>query len=427
MKAKKIVEYISKNSMCDLFTSMYGEVVGSKARYIKLVKSYMKNFHIDDSGDTELYLFSAPGRTEMGGNHTDHQHGRVLAGAVNLDVIACVSLNNENTIRVLSEGHRICEVSLDELEPKESEKNSSPSLLRGIVSSFTKLGYNVKGFNAYTTSNVLCGSGLSSSAAFEVLLTTIINNLFCHSSLSAVKLAQISQYAENVYFGKPCGLMDQTACAVGGIVSIDFNNPSEPIVENINFNFEKHGYKLVITNTGANHSDLTDDYADIPAEMKRVAAFFGKDVLRDVDESQVLAKIPDLRDAVGDRAILRAMHFFADNARVPLQVQALKDDNIGEYFRLVNESGFSSATLLQNIYSPSNTSEQSVSIALSLAKRLIGSSGACRIHGGGFAGTIQTYVRIGDLTSYVEQMNAVLGKGSCYVLNTRGVGGTRLI
>lgn len=424
MNSKQMIEHITCDKLSNIFTKLYGKSDNIvKNRFIDILDNFEKQFGIG----REIELYSAPGRTEVGGNHTDHQHGRVLAGAVSLDVIGAVSPNDDNTIRILSEGHDMCEVKLDDLSVNKSEANSSPSLVRGIASKISEMGYSVKGFDAYTTSQVLCGSGLSSSAAFEVLVANIINQLYCNGELSPVKMAIISQYAENVYFGKPSGLMDQTACAVGGFITIDFENPEQPKVENIHFDLDKHGYKLVIVNTGANHADLTDDYSSIPADMKSVARQFDKEFLREVDENDVLQNIESLRNKISDQAILRAIHFFDDNNRVIKQASALMNDNISEFFNQVNISGASSFDYLQNVYSPHNPLEQGISLALCITRRFIKNNGACRVHGGGFAGTIQAYIRKSDIDEYVELMENIFGSGCCYVLNIRNEGTIKII
>lgn len=423
MKTNEIMQYINQGHLDQKFLAIYDDVATARLRYTNCIEQFSANF----GADREVKLFSAPGRTEVGGNHTDHQHGRVLAGAVSLDVIAAVSLNNDNVVRLLSQGHEICVVNLDNLFPVEAEMSLSNSLIRGISAKISELGYTIGGFDAYTTSNVLGGSGLSSSAAFEVLVAQIINVLYCNKALEAVQLAKISQYAENVYFGKPCGLMDQTACAVGGFITIDFADPSSPIVKPIKFTLNEHGYKLVIVNTGANHADLTDDYASIPADMKQVAKYFKKEFLRDVEPAQVFKNLAELRKSVNDRAILRAIHFFDDNDRVPKQSDALMNKDLATFFTLINESGQSSYDYLQNVFSTNDPLEQSVSLTLCLTKRYIGNVGACRVHGGGFAGTIQVFMRDDMVNDYIKLMETALFKGCCYVLNIRNEGSIELL
>lgn len=371
-------------------------------------------------------LFSAPGRTELGGNHTDHQHGHVLAAAVNMDARAWVAENGTDTVRVKSEGYPLCEIALTDLTARPNERNTTAALIRGVAAGFVQRGEKLRGFDAYCTSTVLPGSGLSSSAAFEVLLGTVINHLFCDARYTAVEVAQIAQMAENVYFGKPCGLMDQTASAVGGIVSIDFLDPKAPVVERIDFDFSACGYALCIIDTGADHADLTDAYAQIPAEMKSVAALFGKEVLRDVSEQEFYERIGEVRTACGDRATLRAIHFFEDDRRVIKQVQALKNGDFDVFLSLVNASGDSSWMLLQNIIPEGACTRQEVAFALTLAKQLLAGQGAVRIHGGGFAGTIQAFVPNEMTPQFCRCIESVLGKGSCHQLHVCQNGGVLL-
>lgn len=423
MKTNEVKQYISQGHLDQKLMAIYDDIATARTRYVDCLEQFSTKF----GAEREVKLFSAPGRTEVGGNHTDHQHGRVLAGAVSLDVIAAVSINSDNVIRLKSEGHDICVVDLNNLLPVEAELSLSNSLIRGISAKIAELGYPIGGFDAYTTSNVLGGSGLSSSAAFEVLVAQIINVLYCDKALDAVELAKISQYAENVYFGKPCGLMDQTACAVGGFITIDFADPTSPIVEPIKFTLNEHGYKLVIVNTGANHADLTDDYASIPADMKLVARYFKKEFLRDVEPAQLFENLAEIRKSVNDRAILRAIHFFDDNDRVPKQADALTHKNLSAFFALINESGQSSYDYLQNVFSTNAPLEQSVSLSLCLTKRYIGNVGACRVHGGGFAGTIQVFMREDMVDGYIALMEAALFKDCCYVLNIRNEGSIELL
>ncbi|MBQ5503668.1 MAG: galactokinase, partial [Oscillospiraceae bacterium] len=335
------------------------------------------------------HVFSAPGRTEIGGNHTDHERGKVIAGAVNLRTVAAVAENGERTIRILSEGYPVCEVSLDRLTPDESEFGTTASIIRGVAAAFRDRGCELRGFDAYAASNVLSGSGLSSSAAFEVLIGNIINGLFFGGKCDPVEIAQIGQYAENVFFGKPCGLMDQMASSVGNIVYIDFNDPEAPAVKKLDFDLAAAGYKLCIIDTGADHAALTDEYAAITDEMKAVSAVFGKGILREVDEAEFYGRITEVRKTAGDRAALRAMHIFEENKRVEREVEALGRGDFNEFLSVVNESGRSSWLYLQNVVPTGATEHQEVAFALALAARLLGNRGASRVHGGGFAGTIQ--------------------------------------
>ena len=405
----------------DIFYTLYGDVEFARARYAAAVDSFEALY-----GERDVRLFSAPGRTEVGGNHTDHQHGCVLAGSVNLDVIAVVAATDDGTVKVKSEGYDEDVLSLSELEPDASEYGRASALIRGMCGEFKKDGYNFGGFVAYTTSNVLKGSGLSSSAAFEVLIGNILSGLYNNNSVDPVEIAKIAQRAENIYFGKPCGLMDQMASSVGGFVGIDFNDPAKPVIEKVSFDIGSHGHKLVIVNTGGNHADLTQDYADITIECKKVSEYFGKKVLRDVDVDEFYGAIADLRAKVGDRAVLRAIHFFNDNQRAIDEKVALKEGRFDDFLRISKNSGRSSFQYLQNVYSPSNASEQGLSLALALASKALEHRGAYRVHGGGFAGTIQAFVPNDLLDNYLNIMSSVFGKDSCYVLNIRPVGGTEI-
>ena len=373
----------------------------------------------------EIYRFSAPGRTEISGNHTDHQHGCVLAAAVNLETVAQVEMNGADLIRVQSEGYPPVEVDLNDLTVHEEEKNTTAALIRGVAAAFYQRGAELRGFDAKVHSTVLPGSGLSSSAAFEVLIGAICNELFFGKQLNAVEIAQIGQYAENVYFGKPCGLMDQTASSVGGMVFIDFADPAAPVVEKIDFDFTAAGHALCIIDSGADHADLTEEYAAIPGELKRVCQFFGKDVLREIPEADFLGALPQLRHQVPDRAILRAVHFYQENSRVQRQAQALRDGDFDAFLRLVSESGRSSWMYLQNITPAGATEHQDVAVALALCDTLLRGRGAFRVHGGGFAGTVQAFVPLEMLDSFKEGMEQVLGEGKCHVLSIRSEGGIR--
>lgn len=389
------------------------------ARLSHVLSGYGKTF----GPDGEVGLFSGPGRTEIGGNHTDHQRGRVLAAAINLDALACAGPNGTDTIRICSAGYPDIAVSLGDLTVQPGEAGTSAALVRGVAARFTALGHPVGGFNAYIESTVLGGSGLSSSAAYEVLIGVIVNHLFCQDAVSLVQIAQIGQYAENVYFGKPCGLMDQLASAVGGIVSIDFKDPETPIVHQIDYDLSASGHALCIIDSGADHADLTEDYAAIPREMGAVAAFFGKDVLRQVDYEAFWQNIPALRKAAGDRAVLRAIHFFDDNLCAQKQAVALESDNFVQFLNLVNQSGISSSEHLQNLYSASAPGQQALPLVIALARRLLGGTGAVRVHGGGFAGTVQAFVPFPQLDTFRERIEAAFGKGCCHVLRIRPEGG----
>lgn len=378
------------------------------------------------SSDPTRY-FSAPGRTEIGGNHTDHQRGRVLAAAVNLDTKAAVRPNGSGAIRILSKGYPLCTISLDCLTPQPEEVGCTPALVRGVAARFAELGCKVEGFDAYCESTVLPGSGLSSSAAFEVLIGTIINGLFFGGRASQPEIAQIGQYAENVFFGKPCGLMDQMASAVGNLVAIDFVRAGHPKITPVDFDFSVCGHALCIVDSQASHADLTDEYAAIPADMKAVAAFFGKDVLSEVDEDAFYDSISQLRLICGDRAVLRAVHFYEDNRRVPRQISALKSGDFDAFLSLVKESGESSWIFLQNVIPAGYKEHQEVALALALCRRLLGGRGAYRVHGGGFAGTVQAFVPMDLLESFRAGIDRVLGAGACHVLSIRPQGGVEMV
>ena len=374
-------------------------------------------------GSAPTRYFSAPGRTEIGGNHTDHQRGRVLAGAVNLDTVAAVRPNGTSMIRILSEGYPMCQVDVTELIPKAEEVNTTMALIRGVVARFTQLGCKVEGFDAYVTSTVLPGSGLSSSAAYEVLIGTIVNHLFFDGKVSQPEIAMIGQYAENVYFGKPCGLMDQMASAVGSMVTIDFFDKENPVIEKVDFDFAACGHALCIIDSRASHADLTDEYAAITLELKDICSHFGKDVLTQIAEADFVAAIPVLRDKFGDRAVLRAYHFYKENARVPQQVAALKNGDFDTFLRLVKESGYSSYMYLQNVIPAGYREHQDVALSLSLCEMYLGGRGAYRVHGGGFAGTVQAFVPVDILEDFRKGIDAVLGEGACHVLSIRPHGG----
>ena len=370
--------------------------------------------------------FSAPGRTEIGGNHTDHQHGCVLAAAVDLETTAEVKYNGADTIRIFSDGYAPVEIHLDDLAPRDEEKNTTAALVRGVAAAFTRRGARLQGVDAVVHSTVLPGSGLSSSAAFEVLLGTIFNELFLDEKISAVEIAQIGQYAENVYFGKPSGLMDQMASSVGGMVFIDFADPAAPYVEKLNFAFEKAGYALCIIDSGADHADLTEEYAAVTRELRYVCACFGKSVLREIPEETFLQSLPALRGRVADRAILRAIHFYQENRRVQKQKEALENKDFERFLGLVSASGRSSWMYLQNITPAGAVERQAVAVALAACDLALQGRGAYRVHGGGFAGTVQAFVPMDLLDAFRMQIEAVLGAGSCHVLSIRPQGGVRL-
>ncbi len=399
------------------------DIAAQKERYIRIVSNFEELF----GADREVAMFSAPGRTEVGGNHTDHNHGCVLAASVNLDAVAAASVNGENIVRVKSEGYKMDVVDLSDLGVMPAERGKSAALVRGVCAGFKNRGYNIGGFDAATASDVLSGSGLSSSAAFEVLLGTMLNHLYNDGRISAVEIAQIAQFAENEYFGKPCGLMDQMACSVGGFVKIDFNDPAVPVIEKLDFDFGSSRHALCIVDTGGDHSDLTDEYAAVRGEMEAVAAKFGKGVLRDVDRAEFEKNISVIRDVAGDRAVLRAMHFYNENDRVAKQAEALKCGNFDAFKTLVIESGFSSCMYNQNVYTCRAPENQPVSVALAICQDVLIGKGAWRVHGGGFAGTIQAFVPMELLEEFKSRICAVFGEKSCYVLNIRPEGGIKVI
>jgi galactokinase len=405
--------------------SLYGndpDVFKTQAlRYSAVLEKFQETYHTD-----EVDVFSSPGRSEIGGNHTDHNHGRVLAGAVNLDNVAAVARNNSDIIHILSVGYPPFEVDLSRLNPDISEYYTSASLVRGVCSRMKELGFAIGGFNAVIDGGVPKGSGLSSSASFEVLIGTIISELFNEGKLDPITNAIIGQYAENNFFGKPCGLMDQTACAVGGFITIDFKTPANPIVKKVDFDFTQTGFALVITDTGGNHADLNDEYASLPVEMKSVAKELDANVLREVTLNQIVDAIPELREKTGDRAILRAYHFQGDNARVVKQVEALEQSNFPAFLQMVIESGYSSFMYNQNIFPVNNVKEQGVSLALALSEMILKGHGAWRVHGGGFAGTIQAFVPQELLSRYISTLEHVFGEGSCKKLFIRNTGSTKV-
>ena len=409
------------------FAYIYGEgaVDAQKARYAAAIDAFAALY----GTDREAALYSVAGRSELSGNHTDHNHGCVVAASIDLDIIAVASPNTENIIRVKSEGFDEDVVDINTFTaPRETPMGRSDELIAGMVSGFRKDGYAVGGFDAYTTSNVLKGSGISSSAAFEDMIGNILNYTYNDGKIDNVEIAKLAQYAENKFFGKPCGLMDQVACAVGGIVAIDFNDPATPIIEKVDFDISAAGYNLCITNTGGNHADLTDDYASVPSEMKAIASYFGKGFLRDVREEDVIASVPLLREKFGDRAVLRALHFYAENRRVALQKAALTSGDVDTFFANVIASGRSSFCYLQNVYTTKNVSEQGLSLALCLSERLLcDKKAAWRVHGGGFAGTIQAFVPSDFVNDYRKAMDAALGEGRCMVLRIRPVGAVQVL
>ena len=408
--------------LASLYCCAPAETASEAARYAAVLDGLEKTF----GSHAEAGLYSAPGRTEIGGNHTDHQHGRVLAGSVNIDMIAAAAPNDKNQLRVQSEGYDLCVIDLNDLEARKEEENTTAALLRGECAAFTQRGAKLAGLDVYISSNVPKGSGVSSSAAFEVLIGVILNDCFMTEKVSPIVIAQIGQWAENVYFGKPCGLMDQMASSVGNIITIDFASPAKPVVEPVAVDFSKAGLALCILDSGADHADLTDEYAAIPAECRAVAAVCGGEVLRDVPFETFLAKLPECRRQCGDRAVLRAFHVYADNDRVAKQVAALHDGDFGTFLSLVNESGRSSWEYLQNVIPAGYKEHQEVGVTIAAAKHLLGDKGAVRVHGGGFAGTVQAFVPVEMLDEFKAGMEAILGEGRCHVLSIRPEGGAVL-
>ena len=426
MKLNEVRSTIQSGVIDYTLSSLYGEgkLDAAKARYLTAIDEFAKLY----GGDREISIFSVAGRSELSGNHTDHNYGKVIAASIDLDIIAVASPTEERVIRIKSEGFPEDIVNFDDYNAPVSEKyGTSGAIIAGMAAGIAAKGYKVGGFDAYTTSSVLKGSGLSSSAAFEDMVGTILSHLYNDGRIDNVLIAKLSQFAENEYFGKPCGLMDQVACAAGGIVSIDFADPSLPLIEKLDFDITAAGYNLCIVNTGGNHADLTGDYASVPAEMKSVAAHFGKKVLRELTAAEVVAEIPALREKLGDRAVLRALHFFNENERVEEQVSALKSGDIDGFFDGVIASGRSSFCYLQNVYTTKNVGEQGLSLALCLADGyLAGKKGAFRVHGGGFAGTIQVFIKNEYVDGYAKLMDSVFGEGATMNLKIRPVGACRL-
>ena len=388
----KLMEEMKQGVYRDTLKDIYIDesvIAHQEERYVKAMAEYQKLY-----GDREVEVYSAPGRSEVGGNHTDHQHGMVLATSINLDAIAIVNKNEDMTVRVVSEGYDMIVIDANDVEKVDKEEGTSIGLIRGVLAGLKERGYKIGGFNAYVTSDVLIGAGLSSSAAFETIIGTIVSGLYNDMQISMVEIAQIGQYSENVYFGKPSGLMDQTACAVGGLIHIDFKDPKAPVVEKVDVDFENHACSLCIVDTKGSHQDLTPDYAQIPADMKAIATYFGKEVLRDVDEKEFFAAI---------------------------------EGRFEDFLNMIKASGDSSFKYLQNVYTNRDVQNQAVSIALAVSENVLGNHGVCRVHGGGFAGTIQAFVKNDFVEEYRKALDAVFGEGSCHVLKVRKYGGMKVI
>ncbi len=426
MRSVQLINEITNGTLDEKLTTLYGKenVNSARERYIKAIEEFTALYGCE----RELGIYTVAGRSELSGNHTDHNRGCVVAASISLDIIAIASPTDDGIVRVKSEGFPEDVVDINTYTaPVESKFGTSESIIAGMCAGFKMNGHKIGGFAAYTTSSVLKGSGLSSSAAFEDMIGTIESHLYNNGEVGNVEISKLAQFSENKFFGKPCGLMDQVACAYGGIVAIDFKDTKDPVITPVDFDFTGAGYNLCIVSTGGNHADLTDDYASVPAEMKAVAAYFGKEVLRETDEKEVIAAIPSLRESLGDRAIMRALHFFNENKRVEAQKNALLSGDIDTFFENVKASGRSSFCYLQNVYTTKNVTEQGLSLALCLAEKLLSDkSAAWRVHGGGFAGTIQAFVRSENVAEFKTLMDSCFGEGACMVLNIRPIGAARV-
>jgi galactokinase len=422
-KASLVIKEIQEGTYNDVLKEVYideSRIEKQPQRYVAAIEKFISLY-----GDQEIEIYSTPGRSEVSGNHTDHQNGEVLAAAINLDIIAVVSKND--VVKVLSDDYDLKPISLDDLSKNEDEVGTSEGLMRGVLARFKELGYAIGGFNGYMTSDVLQGSGLSSSAAFEVMIGTILSGLYNEMKVDPVVIGQVGQYSENVYFGKPCGLMDQSACSVGSLIHIDFKDNSKPVVEKVDVEFSSFKHSLCIVDVHASHADLTDDYAAIPYEMKKVANYFNQEALREVDKDDFYLNLPKIREILGDRAVLRAMHLFEENKRVDQQVKALEEGDFDTFKKLIKESGDSSFKYLQNVYSSHDLTNQSVSIGLAISDISLGDKGVSRVHGGGFAGTIQAFVPNDIVSMYKKNMEHVFGEGACHVLKVRPYGGMKVL
>ncbi len=422
---KDLSEGVYDNKLSYLYCRKPEQVEPFRERIRHVADGYAQTF--GKGGCDEIAIYSAPGRTEIGGNHTDHQRGKVLTASVDLDALACAAPNGTNMVNICSEGYGMVSIDCTQFSPDKKEENSTAALIRGILARIAEMGYTIGGFDAYVISDVPGGSGLSSSACFEVLIGTAINGLFCGNAISMVEIAKIGQYAENVYFGKPSGLLDQMGCALGGIVAIDFKDRENPVCHVVDFNFASAGYALCMVDSGADHADLTDDYAAVPEEMGAVARLLGKEVLSEVSEACFYAAIPHIRENVGDRAVLRAVHYYNDCVRVEKQVAALENGDFDTFLAVVNESGKSSFMYLQNITTYRDTKDQPVAVALAAAEHYLKGCGAYRVHGGGFAGAIQAFVPLEKVSDFQRAMDDMLGKGACRVAYIRPVGGCTLV
>lgn len=419
----EIISRICSDEMKERFADVYGAFSETRrGQWLEVAEGFEKAYGCADDAE----LFSAPGRTEICGNHTDHQHGFVVAGAVNCDTIACAKKNTDSVIRVRSKEYGETQVSIKDLSPRADEKNTSAALVRGAAAGFAERGYVIDGVDIYTSSDVLSGSGVSSSASFEVLIGTIFNEFFCGGKVLPADIAKIGQYAENCYFGKPCGLLDQMACALGGVTAIDFADEQQPQVEKIGFDPQSLGYTICIIDTGASHAELTDEYAAIPAEMKTVAQRFGKNYLAEVDEGEFYSSLNKLIGTLSDRALLRAIHFFDETKRAKALAVAVKSGNIDDFLSIVNESGRSSFMYLQNVFSTKDAAHCNVALCLAICEKLLNGRGAFRVHGGGFAGTIQAFVPNDYVSEFKTRLESIVGNGRCRIMNIRGYGGIKL-
>lgn len=425
MTTENMKELFKSGAKDELLMDIYldeNKLAYQRERYAAAIDKFEELY-----GAADISIYSAPGRSEIGGNHTDHQNGEVLAASVNLDAIAIVEATDDGLVKVVSGEYPMITVDVNNLEKEDSEEGTTLSLIKGVLAGIKNRGGKVGGFKAYVTSDVLIGAGLSSSAAFETIIGTIISGLYNNMTISPVDIAIIGQYAENVYFGKPCGLMDQTASSVGNLVHIDFADKANPVIEEVSCDLGKYGYSLCITDTKGSHADLTPDYAAVPAEMKAAAAVFGKEVLHGVTMEELIEKSAEVRAAAGDRALLRAIHFVTENVRVQKEVEALKNDDFAEFLRVLKASGDSSYKFLQNVYTNHDVQHQNVSVALAISETILGENGACRVHGGGFAGTMQAFVKNETVAQYKATMDKVFGEGSCHVLKIRKYGGMKVL
>lgn len=421
MEIKKTLELLESQKADSLFADLYGQkdVAAQKERYKEVIREFEKEF-----GEKDILLFSSPGRTEISGNHTDHNHGKVLAGSINLDCVGVAARNMSNKVRIVSVTFdQKFTIDLNSLEPSP-KKSGTVDLMKGLLKGFVKSGYEIGGFDAYITSNVISSAGVSSSAAFEMLICSMINTLFNDGRMSTVAYAHIGKYAENYYWDKASGLLDQMACAVGGLITIDFIEPAEPKVEKIDFDFGSQNHSLIIVQTGRGHADLSADYSSVPNEMKKVAEYFGREVCSQITEKDVIDNLPEIRKFAGDRSVLRALHFFEENKRVEAEVKALKENRFQDFLKNITASGNSSWKWLQNCYTTSSCQEQGITVTLALTELFIEEKGrgACRVHGGGFAGVIMAMLPNDLVDEYIKYIEKAAGEGSAYRMSIRPYG-----